>query len=200
MRSLLPLLALSAAALSAPAMAQPGRDGPNPVGENGPIDTTKVKQVFVYGDDPCPPSASDEIVVCARLPNNDRYRIPKELRDDPYAPQNQSWVNRARSLETVGASGIDSCSPAGAGGWTGCFQKLAQAAREERKTTLGEATWTAAIEKARAERMSKVDADSEKIEAAVKADEASKASDEKAQADARARMDKQDQQAAQGQK
>src|SRR5690606_1854829 len=89
MRRLLPFLALGAAALAGPATAQPDRAGPSPVGQAGPEDTEKVKQVFVYGDDPCPPSEGDEIVVCARLPDNDRYRIPKELRADPLAPANQ---------------------------------------------------------------------------------------------------------------
>ncbi len=41
MRRLLPLLVLAAAALSAPAMAQPAQDGPNPVGESGPLDTAR---------------------------------------------------------------------------------------------------------------------------------------------------------------
>ena len=193
MRRLLPLLVLAAAAvLPAAAMAQPGKEGPNPVGATGPLDTEKVKQVFVYGDDPCPTSTGDEITVCARLPNNDRYRIPKELRGDPNAPQNQAWANRAQALETVSVGGIQSCSPSGAAGAYGCFQQLARQAKEERKTMLGSATWADAVAAERAKRLGTIDTDSEKIEAQVKADEAAKPADDRAAADARARMDQQD--------
>ncbi len=121
MRRILPLIALGAFALSAPALAQPGKEGPSPIGPAGPVDTEKVKLVYVYGDDPCPPEADDEIQICAKMPEQERYRIPKELRGDPFSPQNTSWVQRARSLETVGLSGINSCSTSGAGGFTGCF-------------------------------------------------------------------------------
>lgn len=162
--------ALAATLIGAPAFAQaqPGA----PTSGIGPTDTEKVKQVFVYGDDPCPKGDADEIVVCARMPDNDRYRIPKELRTDPNDPRVQSWANRARSLETIGAEGINSCSPTGAGGFTGCFQQLAKAAREERKTTLGSASWSDAVQKAREERLKNLDAESEAIEKDAKADEA----------------------------
>ena len=97
MRPYLTALALGAIALSTPVLAQPGREGPSPVGSEGPLDTEKVKQVIVYGDDPCPPNTGDEIMVCARLPDRDRYRIPEELRTDPNSASVQSWANRARS-------------------------------------------------------------------------------------------------------
>lgn len=192
MRRLLFPLILGAAALATPTLAQPGKEGPNPVGDTGPIDTDKVKLVYVYGDDACPVAAPDEIQVCAKMPEQERYRIPKELRGDPFAPQNQSWVNRARSLETVGASGINSCSTAGAGGFTGCFAKLAREAREERKTLLGSATWKDAVAAQREKRLGTIDADSEKIEAEAKAAEANAPADEKAAAEARARLEQQD--------
>lgn len=194
--SFLAPFAVMAVALAAPALAQPGKEGPNPVGATGPLDTEKVKLVYVYGDDPCPQQgAADEIVICAKMPEQERYRIPKELRGDPYAPQNLSWANRARSLETVGASGINSCSTAGAGGFTGCFAKLAREAKEERKTLLGSATWKDAVAKEREKRLGTIDADSEKIEAEAKAAEASAPADEKAAAEARKRLEEQDKQA-----
>ncbi len=167
MRALLPVLILSSA-LAGAAHAQ----GASPVGNDGPADTEKVRQVFVYGDDPCPTGKGDEIVICGRLPDNDRYRIPKELRTDPNSPQVQAWANRARSFERVGAAGIDSCSPVGAGGFTGCFSQLARAAKEERKAMLGSATWADAVAKARAERLGNLDAESAQIEAQAKAEEA----------------------------
>jgi hypothetical protein len=36
-------------------------------------------------------------------------------------------------MEYAGASGTNSCSPSGAGGWTGCYQQMLRAAREERR-------------------------------------------------------------------
>jgi hypothetical protein len=151
------------------AQAEPAAASVTPVA--GPQDSEKVKQVFVYGDDPCPASQGNEIVVCARMPDNDRYRIPKELRTDPNDPKVQSWANRARSIEYVGASGTDSCSPAGATGFTGCFAQIARAAREERKAMLGSATWADAVAKAREERLGNLDAESAQIEAQAKAQE-----------------------------
>lgn len=37
----------------------------------------KVNQLIIYGDDPCPASASGEITVCARKAEAERYRIPE---------------------------------------------------------------------------------------------------------------------------
>jgi len=90
------------------------------------------KVLIVYGNDPCPTSNGEEIVVCARRPENDRYRIPEELRSSVTkgAP---TWSERAKSLEYVGASGTASCTPTGSGGWTGCWSQLMRQAREERK-------------------------------------------------------------------
>jgi len=171
MRALLSALVLSTAILGSPALAQPAAPA------IGPADTEKVKQVFVYGDDPCPPSQGEEIVVCARMPDNERYRIPKDLRSDPNDPRVQSWGNRARALEYVGAEGINSCSPTGGGGFTGCFQQLAAAAREERKTTLGSASWADAVQKAREERLGNLDAESEAVEQQAQAEEAAEAAE-----------------------
>ena len=70
----------------------------------------RVNQQIVYGNDPCPRGRPDEITVCARLPENERYRIPSNLRDNPNAPANQSWTNRAVQLRYVGRTGIQSCS------------------------------------------------------------------------------------------
>lgn len=96
----------------------------------------RISTLVVYGDDPCPRSRDDEIVVCARQPESDRYRIPKELRgkkkkgDIPA----QSWVERARTLDMVSRKGLpNSCSPHGSGGQTGCMRQFLEAARLERE-------------------------------------------------------------------
>ena len=90
----LALLALAAVAAILPASAQqPGVAVP---GRKAPAAEPRVNQVIVYGNDPCPASTDpDEITVCARLPEDDRYRIPPNLRDNPNAPANQAWANRA---------------------------------------------------------------------------------------------------------
>lgn len=93
----------------------------------------KVNQLIVYGDDPCPPSSGDEITVCARKEESERYRIPEPLRA-PASPQNDAWNNRVLAYETVGRTGTLSCSPAGAGGETGCTQKLIRQAYAEKET------------------------------------------------------------------
>ncbi len=89
--------------------------------------------VIVYGDDDVQPTATaDEIVVVARQPESERYRIPRNLRlsDDP---ANTAWAERVESFELVGDFGTLSCSPTGAGGSTGCTQELIDAAYGEKR-------------------------------------------------------------------
>lgn len=155
---------IAAAAFAAlPAMAQqPGvaAPGAQPV---GPADI-RVNQLIIYGDDPCPQSTDpNEVIVCARLPDDDRYRIPPNLREDPNDPVRQSWANRALELQYVGRTGTDSCSPTGPGGFTGCFTQLANQARAERRNN-DQVNWARMIEEARQERLSQIDAAAEEEE------------------------------------
>jgi hypothetical protein len=101
----------------------------------------KVRRLVVYGKDPCPRGQSgDEIVVCARRPETERYRIPKELRDSTLAddPESTSWAERAEALEYVGRSGIQSCSTVGPGGVSGCWNEMVRAWRRDRRQGEGE--------------------------------------------------------------
>lgn len=93
----------------------------------------RIRHLTVYGDDPCPPSTGEEIIVCARRPETERYRIPEALREPPPDPESESWAVRAESLEYVGRTGTDSCSTVGPGGFTGCLNQLIRDAREERR-------------------------------------------------------------------
>ncbi|MEO6581137.1 MAG: hypothetical protein ABIN83_08305 [Sphingomicrobium sp.] len=92
----------------------------------------KVSEIIVYGTDPCPRSTDDEIVVCARKPETERFRIPERLRQGGSLQSRQAWAVRARSLETVGATGVNSCSPVGPAGFTGCLNQLTKQAFQER--------------------------------------------------------------------
>jgi hypothetical protein len=95
--------------------------------------------VTVYGNDPCPDTstASDEIVVCARRPENDRYRIPKELRGRNAPLSETAWGARAAGLEEESRAGRPgSCSTVGSYGQTGCRQEMLRdwyAARRARR-------------------------------------------------------------------
>jgi hypothetical protein len=94
---------------------------------------SSVAEIIVYGADPCPRSTDDQVVVCARRPESERYRIPEKLRQGGTPQQTESWANKARVIETVGATGINSCSPVGPGGYTGCLTRVIKEAREQRK-------------------------------------------------------------------
>lgn len=101
---------------------------------------SRVTNLTVYGDDPCPGGKDGEIVVCARQPESERYRIPKELRAK--RKQNhpaESWTARARTMDEVSQKVLpNSCSAVGSGGQTGCFRKFQQDARDARKAQKGE--------------------------------------------------------------
>ncbi|RXR29488.1 hypothetical protein [Sphingobium fluviale] len=162
------LLALPLAALAAfPAVAQSSQQGP---------DDSRIKQVIVYGDDPCPISQADEILVCARQDEKERYRIPQELRREEIgSTKNEAWTSRVRSIEYVGAGGTQTCSPVGgANSFTGCFSKLAKQAKAER-AAMGDKSWADLVAAERAKRLGTIDADSDEIEARVKAEEKAKA-------------------------
>lgn len=99
-----------------------------------------VAEIVVYGNDPCPRSTDDQVVVCARRPEAERYRIPKKYRDSGDRQQRESWASRAQSLETVGATGINSCSAVGPAGYTGCLTQIIKEAREGRKEQAADTT------------------------------------------------------------
>ncbi len=90
-------------------------------------------EILVYGTDPCPRSTDDEVVVCRRLPETQRYRIAEELRSTGSRQARQAWVNQSRTLQTVGATGTNSCSAVGPGGHTGCVLQEIEVARQQRQ-------------------------------------------------------------------
>jgi hypothetical protein len=124
-----------------------------------------VNMVIIYGDDECPTSKTGEIVVCQRFDEDERYRIPENLRESS-SPANKSWTERATTFETVGAFGAMSCTPSGYGGWSGCTAQLIEAAYAEKR---GGQNVRAAqlIEQAREERLSAIDAEAAAEQARV---------------------------------
>jgi hypothetical protein len=152
----LAVIALAALAASPALAQQPGVPVPHPAPAAA---EPRVNQVIVYGDDPCTASRDpDEITVCARLPEADRYRIPPNLRDNPNDPRNQSWTGRATELAYVGRTGTDSCSTSGPGGFTGCLNQIINQAQAERRA-VGDVNWVRMVEEARRDREARLRAE-----------------------------------------
>jgi len=80
--------------------------------------------LVTYGEDDCPDSIDGEIVVCARHPEEERYRIPKAVRDkekEEEANYAMSWTAQFQNHEDVARLGRpNSCSAVGTNGFTGC--------------------------------------------------------------------------------
>lgn len=154
-KSLIALSALGAAAIAAPVQAQT------------PVETgdDSYNMVIVYGDDECPQGDDGTIVVCARKAESERYRIPEALRFTD-GPQAQAWAERVERLEMVGKSGIMSCSPTGAGGFTGCTQELIAKAYDDRENA-SEVRFSEIINAQREERLAGIDEEAERTQAEV---------------------------------
>jgi len=170
------LLAAFTALTAVPALAQqPGVPNPEAAAaaaspRSGP-DDVRVNQLIIYGSDPCPQSQDpNEVTVCARLPEDDRYRLPPNLRENPNDPGRQSWANRAIELSYVGRTGANSCSTTGAGGFTGCLGSLINQARAERRDN-DDVNWARLIEEARQERLSRIDDEARAAEEEAQAEE-----------------------------
>ncbi|MCS6987190.1 MAG: hypothetical protein NZM40_07145 [Sphingomonadaceae bacterium] len=95
-----------------------------PSGATAQSGTYRTRTVLVYGDDPCPKSTNpDEIIVCARRPEEERYRIPKELREAERAiatEDNVAVQRTALANPPEARMGPGSCSTVGPGGASGC--------------------------------------------------------------------------------
>ena len=91
----------------------------------------RVAEITVFGTDPCPRSTDSEVVVCRRVDERYRYRLPDSYRPSGDRQQRQAWASKARSIETVGRTGIQSCSPVGPAGYTGCLDQMIKASRSE---------------------------------------------------------------------
>ena len=150
-----------------------------PAAAQGAAPEPKMNMVIIYGDDKCPESGDDTITVCARKAESERFRIPENLRQST-SPSNEAWNNKVIAYETVGRTGTQSCSPVGAGGWTGCTgQMLKQAAGD--KATDPNVKFGQLIAEERAKRLSTID--SEATETQSRVEEVEKQMEDKRKAD-----------------
>lgn len=100
----------------------------------------RVQALVVYGNDPCPKSADGSIIVCARRPESERYRIPKSLRQKPAPPAEQAWGSRVEALDAASRAVLpNSCSPIGSSGFTGCTAAMLRQWYAERQRAAAEA-------------------------------------------------------------
>ena len=158
MTRLLPPSLFGAAAVAALALLQAPA-----AAQDAPGDRVTVLDVF--GDDPCPQSSGEEIVVCRRMDEEERYRIPERLRESS-DPENVAWANKVRAFESVGDFGPLSCTPIGAGGELGCTAKMIEAAYAEKRNS-SDVRAAELIAEARAERLATIDAEAAATQARV---------------------------------
>ena len=102
--------------------------GAAPAAETLPRQRTAVAS----GAEPCPRTTAQEIVVCARRPESERFRIPVALRA-PVAADLMTATDRVHEMMDIGRVGTDSCSPVGPGGFTGCFLQSVRHGSSEKR-------------------------------------------------------------------
>ena len=84
------------------------------------------RSITIYGSDPCPRDA-----ICIRAPESQRYRIPDSQNPQGTPQERNSWANKSKSLMSVGATGVGSCSAVGPGGQSGCLIQQINRAKQE---------------------------------------------------------------------
>ena len=124
----------------------------------------RIMMVQIPQGEDCPESPDgDTIVVCEEI--EDPYRIPSQLRQSR-SPENQSWTERSRGFEDVGAFGPGSCTNIGGGSELGCsIQEIEQAAAE--REAAPERRFSLQIEEARRERLEEIDGEAAATQARV---------------------------------
>ena len=123
------LLGLPAAAAQAGQAAEPAPEA------GTEAEPSRVINLIVYGEDACPEAENpDEIVVCGRRPESDRYRIPKDLRSKPEESSAAAWTTQMEALDAdARPSRPGSCSAVGSYGQSGCFQQRLEQWQAERR-------------------------------------------------------------------
>jgi hypothetical protein len=97
----------------------------------------RISFLVAFGEEKCREAVGDEIVVCANVPENERYRIPPALRKKERVITDRSWSSAVETLDSFARDlRPNSCSVNGSGGFTGCTQKLLQTWFAERRGKL----------------------------------------------------------------
>jgi hypothetical protein len=97
----------------------------------------RISFLVAFGEEKCREQVGDEIVVCANVPENERYRIPVALRKKERVVTDRSWSSAVETLDSFARDlRPNSCSVNGSGGFTGCTQKLLQQWFAERRGKL----------------------------------------------------------------
>ena len=129
-RSIFALLVMGSLLVALPARAEE-----TPAGE-----AERWSILVTYGEDDCPESTEGEIVVCARQPESERYRIPKAVREkeqEEEAQYAQSWTSQFQNHEEDSRLGRpNSCSAVGTNGFTGCQAAILRDWFAERRNTV----------------------------------------------------------------
>jgi len=117
-------------AMSVPALAQPAATTSDPPESSSP----RTVNLTVYGNDSCPPGRDNEIVVCARRPEAERYRIPKELREKSASSGAPGWTSQAATMEETQRDSlpVSGCSVVSSSA-AGCLAKALRQWRAERR-------------------------------------------------------------------
>ena len=84
--------------------------------------------IDTYGDEKCPSSNGQEIVVCRHHDIQEKYRIPKDLREQAPSPQ-AAGNNGLAAMQSTGGTGvqINGCNSIGASVAVGCVKQEADA-------------------------------------------------------------------------
>ena len=99
---------------------------------------SNTRVVTIFGSDKCPTSNGEEIVVCQRLDENERYRIPDQLRStNDQAP---TATTRVDAMQAASTTNIGTCSASGPGGQSGCQVQLNRNWKAERRQRAKEVT------------------------------------------------------------
>jgi hypothetical protein len=94
----------------------------------------RISFLVAFGDEKCREAVGDEIVVCANVPENQRYRIPLALRTKERVVTDQSWTSAVETLDSFARDlRPNSCSVNGTAGFGGCTQKMLQQWFAERR-------------------------------------------------------------------
>ncbi len=97
----------------------------------------RISFLVAFGEEKCREPEGDEIVVCATVPENERYRIPLALRKKEAVVTDRSWTSAVETLDSFARDlRPNSCSVNGSGGFTGCTQQMLQQWFAERRGSL----------------------------------------------------------------